>query len=144
MKKLLKQFGIYLVSCTLVLQLAGPTAALAQNGNGEPASPAPSPPPAPVSLDVGFYLKAEGQNQSSNIAAFIIRFVNFLAGIIGSFAFLAIVVGGVIMVTSGGQEGAVTKGKDIIKYAIIGLIVAVSAYFITTFVQSIFFEYGTS
>lgn len=132
MKSILKQFGIFLVSCSLILQLAGPTAAIAQS-------------PTPTTLPVGQYLVAKGQeNQPKNIAAFIVRFINFLAGIIGSFAFVAIVVGGIIMVTSAGQEAALQKGKDIIKYAIIGIVVAISAYFITTFVQSIFFEYGNS
>lgn len=138
MKKLLQQLGIYLVSCSLVLQLAGPTAALAQEGGTQQTSPAPS------TINVGSFLRTEGQEkQPTNIAALIIRFVNFLAGIIGSFAFVSIVIGGIVMVTSAGQEAGLQKGKDIIKYAVIGLIVAISAYFITTFVQSIFFEYGT-
>jgi hypothetical protein len=62
---------------------------------------------------------------------------------IGSVAFLAIIVGGFMLVTSAGKEAQVTKGKDIVKYAIIGLVIAMSAYFITSFVQSIFYEYGT-
>lgn len=139
MKNLLKQFGIFLVSCSLVLQLAGPSAAFAENGDPPAATT-----PTPTTLNVGKYLLTDEQaSQPTNIAAFIIRAINFLAGIIGSFAFVAIVIGGLIMVTSAGAEAGLQKGKDIIKYAIIGLVVAISAYFITTFVQSIFFEYGS-
>jgi hypothetical protein len=65
-----------------------------------------------------------------------------MAMTIGSFAFLAIVVGGFMMVTSAGQEAQVQRGKDIIKLSIIGLIVVLMAYFLVSFTQSIFYEYG--
>jgi hypothetical protein len=60
--------------------------------------------------------------------------------VIGSLAFLAIVIGGMMFLTSGGKEQQITKGKEIIKFAIIGLVIAFSAYFITSSVQSIFYE----
>jgi len=94
------------------------------------------------SFKVGTYLTAKGQEPPSQIGAYIVRLINFLSTIIGSFAFVAIVIGGIMMVGSGGQEQAISRGKDIIKYAIMGLIVAFSAFFITSFVQSIFYEYG--
>jgi hypothetical protein len=78
------------------------------------------------------------------IAAYIIRTINFLSLTIGSLALLAIIVGGIMLLTSGGKESQTTKGKDIIKDAIIGLVVAFCAYFITAYVQSVFYEYGTA
>jgi hypothetical protein len=90
-------------------------------------------------FNVGTYLIAQNQ-QFNPISAYIVRTINFLAMIIGSFAFLTIVVGGIMLLTSGGREHALTRGKDMIKYAVIGLVVALSAYFITAFVQSIFYE----
>lgn len=142
MKNILKQFGIFLVSCSLVLQLAGPSAAFADSHESGENKVTP---PTRSTLNVGDYLtlKDKQKNQPTNIADFIVRAINFLASIIGSFAFVAIVIGGLIMVTSAGAEAGLQKGKDIIKYAIIGLIIAMAAYFITTFVQSIFFEYGS-
>lgn len=101
------------------------------------------------SFSVGSYLMAPGQKNiitkdTPVIAVFIIRMINYLALTIGSFAFLTIVIGGIMLVTSGGQEQQISKGKDIIKYAIIGLAVALAAYFITAFVQSIFYEIPTA
>jgi len=101
------------------------------------------------SFSVGSYLMAPGQKNiitkdTPVIAVFIIRMINYLSLTIGSFAFLSIVIGGIMLVTSGGQEQQISKGKDIIKYAIIGLAVALAAYFITAFVQSIFYEIPTA
>lgn len=131
MKNLFKQYGIFLVLCVVALHVARPDMVFAQA--------------APESLNVREYLTTTGQeNQPFNIASLIVRVISFLSLSIGSFAFLAIVIGGIFMVTAGGRENQIQRGKDIIKYAVIGLIVAFSAYFITTFVQSVFFEYGTT
>jgi hypothetical protein len=99
-------------------------------------------------FSVGTYLTTTGQEnvkkmlnpETPVVAVYIVRLVNYLALVIGSFAFLTIVIGGFFMLTSGGNEQQVNKGKDMVKYAIIGLLVALSAYFITAFVQSIFYE----
>ena len=120
-----------------------------------PAAPVPADAaPAPSDTSSGshasdtfpvIYLKAEGQNSSylkssSPIASFIVIVINFLAKTIGSLAFLSLIIGGFVLLTSHGNETMLTKGKDIIKYAIIGLVIALSAYFITAFVQSLFYE----
>ncbi len=146
MKKLFTQFGAFLVVCTIALQVvAAPITAFAdtQEGGGG------DPPPAPTEINLSKYLRAEGQTytvggseQKITIGSYIVRLVNFLSLVIGSFAFLAIVIGGIVFVASAGNETSLQKGKDIIKYSVIGLVVALTAYFITGFVQSIFFEYG--
>lgn len=97
-------------------------------------------PTTPTSISVGTYLKTPDQKISGNIGDFIVRAINFLAMVIGSFSLLVIILGGFILLASGGSESAVQKGKDTIKYAIIGLVIALSAFYITAFVQSIFFE----
>ncbi len=81
------------------------------------------------------YLKS-----TNPVASFIVQMINFLVLTIGSFSFLTIIIGGFTLLTSHGNENQVTKGKDILKYAVAGLVVALSAYFITTFVQSLFYE----
>jgi hypothetical protein len=102
------------------------------------------------SFKVTNYLTAEGQNKDvikegvPVVAVYLVRLINYLSLVIGSFAFLAIVIGGFMMVTSAGQEQQVSKGKDMVKFAIIGLLVALSAYFITSFVQSIFYDVGAT
>ncbi|MBD3328321.1 hypothetical protein GF340_03375 [Candidatus Peregrinibacteria bacterium] len=99
--------------------------------------------PTPMKINVGI-LRAPGQADPAeigNVGVYIVRVINFLALTIGSFAFLAIVIGGILLLTAAGQEQQIQKGKDIIKFAVIGLIVALMAYFIVAFVQSIFYEY---
>lgn len=59
--------------------------------------------------------------------------------IIGSVAILAIVIGGVFMIISSGNDTLLQRGKTIFLYAIIGLLVAFTSYIITSFVQSLFF-----
>lgn len=95
------------------------------------------------SFNVKSFLTTTGQEkQPFDIGSYLVRIINLLSQLIGAVAFLALVIAGIILLTSGGSETQLTKGKDIIKYAIIGLVVALAAYFITAFVQSIFYEYG--
>lgn len=55
----------------------------------------------------------------------------FLAGII---AVIVIIVAGLMYTTSSGDSGRVAKAKNLLTYAIIGLIVVMSAFVITNFV----------
>lgn len=116
------------------------------------AGPDPAPPASGSSttantdtFSVGKYLKTDKQDQkyfkSGNpIASFIIQAINFLILTIGSVCFVAIVIGGFTLMTSHGNENQLTKGKDIITYAIIGLVITLTAYYIVAFVQSTFYE----
>lgn len=56
--------------------------------------------------------------------------------ITGSLAILMIIFGGLKYVSSGGDASAVTSAKNTILYALVGLIVAVSAYALVDFVTS--------
>ncbi len=148
MKNFLAGLATFLTICSLSLGVF--TTAFAQDDtppSGDQTASESTSSPAPASLNVGKYLTAEGQNtvnpDAPSFGSVIVRVINFLALAIGSFAFVAIVYGGFTMVISAGRETQLQKGKDIIKFAITGLIVAMSSYFITAFMQSIFFEYGT-
>lgn len=106
---------------------------------------AEDPPPASSSFNVSTYLTTSGQEQKyfktgNPIGSFIVQIVNFLVLTIGSVSFVALVVGGFTLMTSHGNENQLTKGKDIIKYALAGLVIVLTAYFITAFVQSLFYE----
>lgn len=110
-----------------------------------PASIQETKPPSMESFSVGKYLKEKDQGQAylksdNPVASFIVQIINFLVLTIGSFSFLAVIFGGITLLTSHGNETQVTKGKEILKYAITGLVVTLSAYFITAFVQSLFYE----
>ncbi len=55
----------------------------------------------------------------------------FVAGII---AVITIIVGGIMYATSSGDQANVTKAKNLILFAIAGLIIILSAFAITNFV----------
>lgn len=62
----------------------------------------------------------------SNEPIFVIItvFMNWLLGIIGVLAVVAFVIAGILYLTSAGDEDQAEKAKEVIKYAIIGLVVA--------------------
>lgn len=75
---------------------------------------------------------------SNPIVDFILQIINFALRIIGSLAVIILIVGGFMMMVSQGNQQKVDEAKDIVKYAIIGLIVTFLAYIIVIFVQSLF------
>ncbi len=83
--------------------------------------------------------------ESSNpIASLILQIINFIALSAASLSFLAVVVGGFMLMSSAGNENQVNQGKEILSKAIIGLVLTLSSYFIISFVQNIFFETAPS
>ena len=64
--------------------------------------------------------------------------ISYLMGLVGILAVAALVYGGIMYMTSGGSEERVKQAKNIITYAIIGLVVAVLSYIIVnTVIQAI-------
>lgn len=76
--------------------------------------------------DVGIP-KTSGENILHNG----LNMVYFLAGAI---AVIMIIVAGIMYVTSSGDSGRVTKAKNMLTYAIVGLIVVIIAFAITYWV----------
>lgn len=64
--------------------------------------------------------------------------VNTLLYVIGALAVVIIIAGGIMYVVSNGDQNNITKAKNIITYAIVGLIVAFCAYAIVNWVLNIF------
>lgn len=67
------------------------------------------------------------------IAANIIKVMLTLVGTIITVLFI---YGGYLIMTAAGNEDQVSKGKDVIKNAVIGLVITLTAYSITSFVSS--------
>lgn len=111
--------------------------------------PEKTTPPSMEKFDVSTYLKLQGaqsylrdeSKQEAAVGVFIVNFISLLTKIIGSFALLVIIVGGITIMISTGNQNLQTKGKEMIKFAIIGLIVAFMSLIIVTFVQSLFYTY---
>ncbi len=56
--------------------------------------------------------------------------INFLLGVVGVLALLAIVVSGIIYITSGGESSKTDAAKGWLTYGIVGLVVALLGYMI--------------
>lgn len=76
--------------------------------------------------------------QYSPIVAFILSVIDFATIVIGSIAVILIIVTGFMFMFAQGNDQKLTEAKDILKYALIGLLVTFLSYTITTFVQSLF------
>lgn len=68
---------------------------------------------------------------SNTVLSSVLNSVYFMIGIA---AVISIILGGIIYATSGGDPNGAKRGKDIILYAIIGLVVSLMAFVITGFV----------
>ncbi len=65
--------------------------------------------------------------------AVIANVINTIFGIVGSLALLMFIYGGLVWMTSSGNKEMIDKGKNIIKWAAIGLIVIFSSYALVRF-----------
>jgi len=72
--------------------------------------------------------------EKTNIPTLLGNVVNAILGIVGSLALVMFIYGGIIWMTSSGNAEQVTKGKNIVIWATIGLVVIFSAYALVNFV----------
>lgn len=70
------------------------------------------------------------QVQGRTFQQIAIDVLKFLLGLVGVLGIIAMVIGGVMMLTAYGNEEQVTKGKKIVTYAIIGVIVSLGSLII--------------
>lgn len=77
---------------------------------------------------------AETANANETVNNTIARGLNLFSAIVGIIAVVMIIVGGIQYITSGGDSGNVTKAKNTILYAVIGLVVVALAQIIVKFV----------
>jgi len=62
------------------------------------------------------------------------RAINSILGVVGSLALVMFVYGGLLWMTSGGSNEQVKKGRDILIWATVGLVIIFSAYGLVRFV----------
>lgn len=65
---------------------------------------------------------------------------NWLITLVSSIAVTALIIGGFIMIISGGDETRLELGKTIFTYSLIGLLVTLLSFGIITFIQSLFYD----
>ena len=84
------------------------------------------------------YAVCASSKDSGDLTNLIHTIINVLLFIIGAVAVVVIIIAGIQYVISGGDSGAVARAKNTLMYAIIGLIVAILAYAIVTWVYQQF------
>ncbi len=62
------------------------------------------------------------------------KIINAVLGVVGSIALLMFIYGGFVWMTAAGNEQSVTKGKNILIWATVGLIIIFSSYALVKFV----------
>ncbi len=72
----------------------------------------------------------------TKISDILTNIIQWLLGLVAMLALLALIVGGVRIMTAFGNEQQVAAGKKIILWAIIGLAVVLGAYAIITLISS--------
>ncbi|MFH1482039.1 MAG: pilin [Patescibacteria group bacterium] len=69
-----------------------------------------------------------GDTTNTPIPEFLGKIINGVLGIVGSLALVMFIYGGLLWMTSSGKADQVTKGRDSMLWAAIGIIVIFSAY----------------
>lgn len=100
---------------------------------GSPQSATPTPTSRQSTGSSNVLTNPLGEDYSS-INKIIGKVINSVMGIVGSLALLMFVYGGLTWMTSSGSQEKVKKGKDILIWSAIGLVVIFSAYGITSFI----------
>lgn len=72
---------------------------------------------------------------TTNINTFAARIISYVLGLVGTISLLLFVYGGLIWMTSAGNQNAVKKGRDILVWAVIGMAVVFTAYILVKFVM---------
>lgn len=104
--------------------------ALASSALAEPQPECGNDPNDPLGLDCG---KLTGLTQNDP-RAIVGRIINVVLGVLGTIATVLIFYAGFLWMTAGGEEEQVTKAKTVLYSSIIGLVIILSAYAISTFV----------
>jgi hypothetical protein len=84
-------------------------------------------------LDQGANDAGSGTGLSNSLPHFFSVIANTLIYIVGAVAVIMLIIGGFRYVISQGDAGSVKQAKDTILYGIIGIIVAIIAYALVTF-----------
>lgn len=123
MKKL---FAFFLLAIFFPLSIA-----MAQTGSGDNTGGNTGTGDNPCT---GSEICIDNPLQDSTPQALIGRIINGVLGVVGSLALIMFVYGGLIWMTSSGSSDKVKQGRDILIWAVIGLVIIFSAYGILRFV----------
>jgi len=86
------------------------------------------------SLLSGISCIKDGSCQLDDMVTILFKLAQIILGLVGSLSLLAFVYGGVLFLISGGSSERVTKGKQAITGAVVGLVIVFTSYAIITFI----------
>lgn len=78
--------------------------------------------------------EVQGTPKGLTIPGILATIGNMLVGMAGFFLVVMLIYGGIVYLTSAGNEKRVETGKNIITYAIIGIVIIFAAYLVAQFV----------
>ncbi len=132
----MKYFSKIAIGLTLSLTILLPQSALAANGNTNRSTNSGSATTATSATCDELKQKFENANGGDviagapkycNVESVYTKIVNFLLYFLGIAAVIAIIYGGYIYMTAGGDEFKKRKAKSVLTWAIIGVIVVITA-----------------
>lgn len=71
---------------------------------------------------------AEATGGQGSFRDLLLTFLNFFLGFLGIVAVIMVIYGGVLYVTAAGNQENIDKGKKIIMYAVIGIVIILLAF----------------
>ena len=81
--------------------------------------------------------KGAGFGEPKDPRAVVATIIQSLLGLLGILMIAYFVYGGYLIMTSAGQEEKITKGKSVLRNAVIGLVIILSAYGLTKLVTRV-------
>ena len=76
--------------------------------------------------------------EGQRLSTIVLNVLNFLLSVVGTLALITLVVGGIMYIMASGNEDTADKAKNTIKYAIIGIAVALAALVIVRQIAAFF------
>ncbi len=81
-------------------------------------------------------------SQVKNVESLMRNIINLLSRVIGSTAVLTIMIGGMVLIVSTGDETLQTRGKEIIRAGIIAVVAVLGSYMVVSTVLQIIYSLG--
>ncbi len=119
----------------IIAGLVAGVAALAMLVGAQPALAVDCPEGTPgYGKDVSSLAECSLSDNKDTLMSTVGNIINFALGVLGIVAVAFIIMGGVTYITSNGDAAKLTKARNTIIYAVIGLVVALLAFAIVNFV----------
>lgn len=94
---------------------------------------------AQSTFDVTTPFSLSGKQPRKKLIYVTNKLADWMITLVGSLAVTTLIIGGGMMIISGGDETRLETGKTIFTYSLIGLVVTLLAYGIVAFLQSLFY-----